>query len=107
MALVHLHGDAAGDTHLTTIDLPERDTDVGRVRNLSDIAVTTAGLGGFVGRKPDVGMHNAPRRQLLVVLEGALEVVTSLDQREVLRPGDVLFADDVVASAARLTGTQS
>ena len=48
-----------------------------------------------MGRKPDVGMHNAPRRQLLIVLDGALEVVTSVDEREVLRPGDVLFADDV------------
>jgi hypothetical protein len=95
VAVFHLHGDAAGDTHLDTVELPERDTDAGRVRNISDIAVTTAGLGGFVGRKPDVGRHNAPRRQLLIVLDGALEVITSVEEREVLRPGDVLFADDV------------
>lgn len=95
MKLVHLHGDDAGETHLRTVELQERDTEAGRVRNLGRIPATTAGLGGFVGRKPDVGMHNAPRRQLLVVLDGALEIVTSLDQREVLHPGDVLFADDV------------
>jgi hypothetical protein len=40
-------------------------------------------------------MHNAPRRALLVVLGGGLEIVTSLDHRELLDPGDVLFADDV------------
>lgn len=95
MTVFHLHGDESGDTHLRTVELPERDTEHGRVRNVGDIAVTTAGLGGFVGRKPDVGMHNAPRRQLLVVLEGALELVTSLDQHQVLQPGDVVFADDV------------
>jgi hypothetical protein len=95
VTVFHLHGDDAGETHLRTVELPERDTDAGRVRNIGDIEVTTAGLGGFVGRKPDVGMHNAPRRQLLIVLDGALEVVTSVEEQQVLRPGDVLFADDV------------
>jgi hypothetical protein len=95
VAVFHLHGDPDGETHLRVVDLPMRETDAGVVRNLGDIPVTTAGLGGFVGRKPDVGMHDAPRRQLLVVLDGALEIVTSGEQREVLHPGDVLFADDV------------
>ena len=95
MRVLHLHGDPDGDTHLREIELPVRKTEAGTVRNLSDIAATTAGLGGFVGRKPDVGMHTAPRRALLVVLGGELEIVTSLDERELLHPGDVLFADDV------------
>ena len=95
MTVFHLHGDDDGETHLRTVELPERDTEHGRVRNIGDIATTTAGLGGFVERKPDVGMHNAPRRQLLVVLEGRLEIVTSTDEQQVLHPGDVLFADDV------------
>ena len=60
-----------------------------------DIPATTMGMGEFVGRKPDVGVHNAPRRQFLVVLQGELEIVTTLGQEERLRPGDVLLADDV------------
>jgi hypothetical protein len=95
VAVFHLHGDPEGETHLRVVDLPVNETDAGTVRNLSGIPVTTAGLGAFVGRKPDVGMHQAPRRQLLVVLDGALEIVTSDEQQTVLRPGDVLFADDV------------
>ena len=95
MRVLHLHGDEAGDTYVREVELPVRETEAGTVRRLGDIAVTSAGLGAFVGRKPDVGMHNAPRRALLVVLAGRLEVVTSLDQHELLGPGDVLFADDV------------
>jgi uncharacterized cupin superfamily protein len=52
-------------------------------------------LGEFVGRKPDVGVHHAPRRQFLVVLGGELEIVTTLGQQRRLQPGDVLLADDV------------
>ena len=90
----HLHGDESGDTHLDPLELAERDSEAGRVRTLSDIPVTTMGMGEFLGRKPDVGVHPAPRRQFLVVLQGELEIVTTLGQHEHLRPGDVLFADD-------------
>jgi hypothetical protein len=91
----HLHGDATGETHLTPVELPVTESYAGTVRALTDIPVTTMGMGQFIGRKPDVGVHNAPRRQFLVVLEGELEIVTTLGQRERLRPGDVLLADDL------------
>ena len=80
---------------MTVLDLPVNETFAGIVRGLSGIPATTTGFGEFVERKPDIGMHNAPRRQFLVVLQGVLEIVTSLDQGEHLRPGDVLLADDV------------
>jgi hypothetical protein len=62
---------------------------------LQDIPATTMGFAEFVGRKPDVGVHHAPRRQFLVVLGGVLEIVTTSGRREHLHPGDVLLADDV------------
>jgi len=91
---LHLHGDAAGETHLTPIEFPERESYAGTVRGITDIPVTTRGMGQFIGKKPDVGVHNAPRRQFLVVLQGELEIVTTLGQSDRLRPGDVLLADD-------------
>ena len=96
MACFHMHGDPAGDTHVTRLELPITETYAGTVRGLNDIPATTMGFGEFVGgRKPDVGVHNAPRRQFLVVLGGELEIETTLGQRERLRPGDVLLADDI------------
>ena len=96
MACFHMHGDAAGETHLTPLEMPVSETYAGTVRGLNEIPVTTMGFGEFVGsRKPDAGMHNAPRRQFLVVLGGELEIETSLGHQERLRPGDVLLADDL------------
>ena len=96
MACFHMHGDAEGETHLTVLDLPVKETYAGTVRGLNDVPATTMGFGEFVGdRKPDAGLHNAPRRQFLVVLRGVLEIETSLGQLERLLPGDVLLADDV------------
>ena len=82
-----MHGDAAGETHLTVLDLPVKESYAGTFRGLNEIPVTTMGFAEFVGRKPDVGMHNAPRRQFLVVLGGELEIITSLNESERLQPG--------------------
>ena len=95
MAQYHLFGDAAGETHLELLEMPVKETFAGTVRGLNDVPATTMGMGEFVGRKPDVGVHHAPRRQFLVVLGGELEIVTTVGQQQRLRPGDVLLADDV------------
>ena len=69
MACFHMHGDEAGETHITTLVFPVEETYAGMVRGLRDIPATTMGFGEFVARKPDAGVHNAPRRQFLVVLQ--------------------------------------
>ena len=95
MACFHMHGDADGETHLAPLEFPEKETFAGIVRGLNDIPVTTMGFGEFIGRKPDAGLHPAPRHQFLVVLQGELELETSLGEQARLQPGDVLLADDV------------
>jgi hypothetical protein len=96
MTVFRVHGDAEGETHLTPIDLPVNETPVGRVRSMGDIPMIDGGLAEFVDcRKPDRGIHGAPRRQFIVVLRGVLEIETSLGRSERLAAGDVLLADDV------------
>ena len=95
MAAYHLHADASGETYLSELVLPEKETPAGVVRGIEEIPTLTAGMAWFVDRKPSQGMHGAPMRQFLIILRGQLEIVTSLEQRAVLDPGEVLFADDV------------
>jgi hypothetical protein len=95
VACFHLHGDETGETHLTRLEFPVEETYAGTVRGLHDIPTTTLGFGEFIDRKPDVGVHNAPQRQFLVVLQGELEVSATVGQKERLQPGDFLLADDI------------
>src|SRR5262245_7791814 len=95
MTCFRLHGDIDGETYLSVLEFPVTETFAGTVRALNDIPVTTMGFGEFVERKPDAGLHPAPRHQFLVVLKGELELETSLGVQERLHPGDVLLADDV------------
>jgi hypothetical protein len=39
--------------------------------------------------------HNAPRRQLIFLTSGILELESSEGRRLILRPGDLIFAEDV------------
>ena len=39
--------------------------------------------------------HNAPRRQLIFLTSGILELETSEGARVVCRPGDLIFAEDM------------
>jgi hypothetical protein len=38
--------------------------------------------------------HNAPRRQLIVLTTGIMEIETSDGERTVCQPGDIVFAED-------------
>ena len=38
--------------------------------------------------------HNAPRRQLIFITSGILELETSQGKRYIVRPGDILFTED-------------
>jgi hypothetical protein len=96
MTCYRVHGDASGETHVSVVEPPVRETPVGKVRSMGEIPMIDGGMAQFVdGRKPDTGIHEAPRRQFIVVLGGVLEIETSQGLRTHLAPGDVLLADDV------------
>lgn len=94
MTIFHLYGDDTGATHLAPLELTLEETAVGTVRSFHGIAATAADVMQFVNRKPDLGLHASPRRQCFVLLQGVLEVITSLGYTEHLGAGDIFLADD-------------
>ncbi len=94
----HLSADASGESRISPLPLPLRETAAGTVHGLTDIPAQALGMAQFIGRKPDVGMHVAPRRQFLVVLGGVLELVSSSGDTEHLVAGDFVLADDIGSS---------
>jgi hypothetical protein len=96
--LVRVFGDESGETHLSDIQLmPTEYPQIKAVRllSLSEIPATTVTISRLLDRRPDDGLHTAPRRQVVAVLRGALEITTTTGDRRCLRAGDCLLADDV------------
>jgi hypothetical protein len=97
VSLLRVFADESKETHLAPIDLPPVDGEMAEVKRfgLGNIPTTTMTIGRLAERKFDQGWHTPPRRQIVVVLTGALEVTTTTGDRERLGPGDCLLADDL------------
>jgi len=96
MTIYRVFGDDVGATHLTRVDLPATEGGglPGRLA-LRDIPVTTMNVTELEGRMPDRDLHAPPRRQLVVVLRGEMEITTTAGDQRRLRAGDGLVADDL------------
>jgi quercetin dioxygenase-like cupin family protein len=100
MNLLRVYADGTGETHLARIELPEAEhSDDGfgtlRRRALRDIPATTMNINENLERRPKLDLHPAPRRQLVILLQGEFEVVTTSGESYRFQPGDCLLADDV------------
>ena len=98
MTLYRVYGDGDGETHLAAIDLPliqVNSEGVAQVRGLLAIPATQAGVVELIEPTPSLDLHPAPERRLIVFLRGATEIRTTSGDRQVLRAGDCLLADDV------------
>ena len=81
-----------GESHFEDIDLP-MDTTQRRATSVS-IAATRAAFGASDALEPQ-DWHHAPRRQLVAVLSGLLEVEVGDGSKARFGPGDTFVADDL------------
>jgi hypothetical protein len=98
MALYRVSGDEGGETHLAEIELPEIEVNsegVEKLRGVLNIPAISVGIVELAKLTPSQDLHPAPERRLLVFLRGETEIITTSGDRQVLRAGDCLLADDV------------
>jgi quercetin dioxygenase-like cupin family protein len=101
---VRLYADDAGETHFEDVHLPthEQAHGSGALTVVSDL-VPVEGL-IFRTVVEDVGSevpHHAPRRQLIITLEGAAAVTVSDGECRVFGPGSVVLAEDTTGKGHR------
>jgi mannose-6-phosphate isomerase-like protein (cupin superfamily) len=62
---------------------------------LRDIPATTVNIIELLERRPKLELHPPPRRQWVIILQGAMEISTTGGERRRLEPGDCLLAEDL------------
>ena len=81
------------ESHFEDVELDLQD--LGRVGRMTKLQTAT----GIVFRENDgdykLDFHNAPRRQYVINLSGSVELETGDGTKRLLRPGDVLLAEDL------------
>jgi uncharacterized cupin superfamily protein len=80
-----------GQSHFEELTLPERETEFGW------LTAQVPATGVIFRRTPPGGsidFHTAPRRQFVIILEGAVEIECGDGSMKTLSVGDVMLADD-------------
>ena len=93
MKYTRIYSDADGESHFEDIEVPL--TDQGVVGFLSgNIPVSSI---QFRENKEDYNwdFHTAPNKQFIILLDGAIEITTSLGEIKTFKGGDILFVEDM------------
>ena len=97
--IYRIFSDSKGDSHIEEITVPLKDA--GTIGRLSE-EIPVAGLVfREVDASYDYDFHTAPQRQYVVLLDGELEIETSLHDKRVLKAGDILLAEDTTGKGHR------
>lgn len=92
MRVTRLYTGQDGQSHFEEIELPLEDAgDIGR---LSEAFAATGVIFRETGGDYDYDWHNAPSRQFVLMLDGAVEIETGDGSRRIFKSGDILLAED-------------
>jgi hypothetical protein len=94
--IVRMHSDDAGHTTFTEVDIPGptvvRDGARGHQLRFPGIGIEIVEL---LEWRPTLDLHQPPRRQWIIILQGAMEISTTNGERRTFVPGDCLLAEDM------------
>ncbi|MGZ5285795.1 MAG: hypothetical protein ACXWB9_01355 [Flavisolibacter sp.] len=88
-----IYSDPNGDTHFEESGIQLQDG--GTIGRLSEMMPADGIIFREVEPAYDYDFHTAPRRQYVVLLDGAIEIETSLGEKRIFETGEVLLLKDV------------
>lgn len=98
-AVTRIYSDTDGNSHFEDIIIPLNDK--GKIGFLSE----TQNTGSIIFRKVtgsyDYDFHTAPARQYILLMDGAIEIETSLGTKRIFGTGEVLLVEDTTGKGHR------
>ncbi|RYE16319.1 MAG: hypothetical protein EOP51_26020 [Sphingobacteriales bacterium] len=91
--VTRIYTDAAGDSRFEDIYYPLHSQGV--IGALSDTVQVKELIFRTVEPTYDYDLHNAPAKQFVILLDGEVEIETSIGEKRVFGPGEILQAEDV------------
>ena len=102
MKITHIYVGNDGESHFEDLEMPEDTTQRRSTTDAIDAERVAFGLSPALGTQD---WHHAPRRQLVAVLSGALEIEAGGEMRR-FGPGDCFIADDLAGHGHRTTDAE-
>ena len=105
ITITRIYADAGGESHFGEREFPLRDA--GEIGRLSEPVAAKSLIFRRNSAGYDYDWHVAPRRQLVVLLDGAIEIETSDGARRTFRGGDVLLLEDTTGRGHRTRNVEA
>lgn len=96
MLVTRLYADSNGESHFDNIEYPLHDQ--GDIGFLSDRLQAEAVIFRETGTNYDYNFHTAPSRQFVVLLDGKIEIETSLGEKRQFNGGEILLLEDTTGN---------
>jgi len=91
--ITRVFSDKTGESHFAEIDIPLHPS--GPIGSLSAKYRVENLIFRKVSPDYDFEFHNAPARQFIILLDGEIEIETSLGDKKQFGAGDVLLVEDI------------
>jgi hypothetical protein len=92
MKITRVYNDNNGESHFEDLEIPLNEA--GPIGFLSSAIPAKDIIFREVVPAYDYDFHTAPQRQYIILLDGAIEIETSLGDKRQFRAGDVLLVED-------------
>jgi hypothetical protein len=97
--VVKIYSDHNGDSNFEEIGIPLKDA--GDIGKLSEALPATSVIFREVEPTYDYDFHTAPQRQYIILLDGEIEIETSLGEKRKFKGGDILLVEDTTGKGHR------
>lgn len=92
-SITRIYSDGNGDSHFEEKNIPLKEN--GEIGFLSEMLPASGLIFREVLPSYDYDFHNAPQKQYIILLDGAIEIETSLGDKRIFKGGDILLMEDV------------
>src|SRR5215510_4056818 len=103
--ITRVYSDSNGDTHFEDIEIPLMEA--GNIGKLSDTIPATGIIFREVESSYDWNFHTAPQKQYIILLDGEIEIETSLGKRRIFKAGEVLLVEDTTGKGHKTRNIRS
>jgi hypothetical protein len=98
-SVTRIYSDTSGDSHFGDMHVSLREA--GIIGNLSDPIDVKSLVFREVTPTYDWDFHTAPARQYIILLDGEIQIETSLGEVRNFKGGDILFVEDTTGKGHR------
>ncbi|WP_299108317.1 hypothetical protein [uncultured Winogradskyella sp.] len=103
--ITRIYSDTRGETHFEDLNIPLNNK--GDIGFLSEAQKANSIIFRKVTETYDYNFHVSPSRQYVILLDGIIEVETSLGDKRIFQSGEILLLDDTTGKGHKTKNIQT